>query len=54
MRRFLDHVGAFLAGVKEFRSSFTPAYPGDDDLNVRYDQGRELAHRITFRRYDNA
>lgn len=54
MRRLLDQLGAFLAGMREFRSSFTLAYPGDDTLNYRYDQGRELAHWITFRRYDNA
>ncbi|CAD5377323.1 hypothetical protein OF001_U20250 [Pseudomonas sp. OF001] len=52
MQRLIDHLCAFLAGVTEFRQSFTKAYPHDDDLSVRYDQGRELAHRLTFRRYE--
>lgn len=46
------HLRAFLAGIREFRSSFTLAYPGDDELSRSYDRGRELAHRLTFRRYE--
>lgn len=44
------HLRAFLAGI---RSSFTLAYPGDDDLSRTYDRGRELAHRLTFRKYED-
>lgn len=42
---------AFTKGLLEFRSSCTTNY---DDLNLvdSYDAGRELAHRITFRRYE--
>lgn len=48
MKKFL----AFLNGMKEFRLSLTTHY---DDLNLleAYDTGRDLAHRLTFRRYDD-
>lgn len=42
---------AFLAGMKEFRLGMTTAY-ADDTLRECYDKGRDLAHRLTFRRYD--
>lgn len=40
----------FLLGMKEFRQSVT-THPGNDFIEV-YDSGRDLAHRITFRRWD--
>ena len=47
---------AFIWGVREFRSAFTKGYPGDadPDLNDAYDWGREWAHRLTLRRYDES
>jgi len=43
---------AFLNGMKEFRSSFTTSYA--DDLIESYDWGREIAHRMTFRKFDES
>lgn len=42
---------AFLLGMIEFRSDFTTNCGDADDA---YDRGRELAHRITLRRFDHA
>ena len=44
---------AFLNGMREFRSDFTAHY-ADAALLEAYDLGREWAHRLTLRRYDNA
>lgn len=46
---------AFFAGIREFRSDVTTAYPNDPDgeLALAYDCGREFAHWATFRRYEN-
>ena len=41
---------SFLLGIWEFRSSFT-TNPGDDYMHA-YDTGRDLAHRVTFRRFE--
>ncbi|RWR30456.1 hypothetical protein D2T29_12350 [Sinirhodobacter populi] len=52
-------IKAFFLGVREFRLSCTWADParmqGDDytALDEAYDAGRELAHRLTFRHFDN-
>lgn len=43
---------AFLLGIAEFRSDFT-TNPGDDFIEA-YDAGRDLAHRLTFRRFDQS
>jgi hypothetical protein len=49
---------AFLYGMYEFRRGITWADPyRHDDLSYTaedkaYDRGRELAHRLTFRRFD--
>lgn len=47
---------AFFTGMREFRSDFTTHYPVDPDgeLALAYDCGRELAHVLTFRRFDPA
>jgi hypothetical protein len=44
---------AFLLGMREFRLSWTTHFDDYDEL-VAYDQGRDLAHRLTLRRYDDA
>lgn len=48
----VEHIKAFLWGVHEFRSNVTRGY---DDLNLMesYDLGRELAHKLTFRMFDD-
>ena len=44
---------AFLLGMFEFRSQVT-AHFDDYFMAYRYDQGRELAHRLTFRYFEAA
>ena len=44
-------IKAFLLGMREFRLSFTTHY-ADNNMREAYDTGRELAHRITMRRYE--
>lgn len=41
---------AFFKGMREFRSSVTTHY--GPSLIESYDSGRELAHRLTLRRYE--
>lgn len=43
---------AFLMGVREFRLSSTTHYDGD--LIDAYDTGREIANRLTLRKFDPA
>lgn len=43
----------FLNGIREFRTDFTTAYD-DYGLQCTYDAGRDLAHRLTLRRFDPA
>lgn len=45
-------IQAFLLGMYEFRLSFTTHFE-DYDLMNAYDSGRELAHCVTFRRYEH-
>jgi hypothetical protein len=47
----LDQIKAFILGVREFRSSFTTSY--DEPLIESYDKGREMAHKLTFRKWDD-
>jgi hypothetical protein len=42
---------AFLLGMREFRSDFTTNCPGEEEA---YDWGREIAHRLTLRRFETA
>lgn len=44
-------IRAFFMGMREFRLSFTTHY-ADDAMRDAYDKGRELAHRLTLRRYE--
>ena len=46
----METVKAFLLGVWEFRSSWTTRVA--DAYSHAYDAGRELAHRVTLRRYE--
>jgi hypothetical protein len=48
----MNKVKAFLNGMREFRLSFTEHYE-NLALARAYDQGRELAHKLTLRRFDN-
>lgn len=41
---------AFLVGMYEFRRSFTTRY--DDERDEAYDRGREWAHQLTLRRFE--
>jgi hypothetical protein len=45
----MKQLKAFLLGLAEFRSSFTTNRDGNESA---YDRGRELAHRVTLRRFD--
>lgn len=44
-------IKAFWLGIREFRLGMTTAYR-DDNLREWYDRGRELAHKLTLRRYE--
>jgi hypothetical protein len=46
-------VWAFGLGMWEFRSDWTWSFYGNPELEDMYDQGRDFAHRITFRWFDN-
>lgn len=46
----MKHIKAFALGVREFRSSWTTHYEGS--LANAYDWGREIAHRATFRHFE--
>lgn len=45
-------IKAFFLGIIEFRSDATTHY--DHPLIEVYDFGRELAHRITFRKFETS
>ena len=46
----LNMLRAFILGMAEFRHAFTTRL--DDALTNAYDYGREWAHRITLRRFE--
>lgn len=48
----MKKIRAYLLGMREYRLSWTTSY-SDDDLMEAYDAGRDMAHRLTFRVYDN-
>ena len=54
MRQFLAGVRAFTLGFLEFRSAFGMCW-GDpwSPESVAYDRGRDLAHRLTFRHFED-
>ena len=43
---------AFFLGALEFRLSCTTRVCADNEM--AYEWGREIAHRVTLRRFDNA
>lgn len=47
----MKRIKAFAEGVLEFRLSSTKHYD-DPALVDAYDKGRDLAHRLTLRRYE--
>lgn len=57
--QLLARLAAFLRGAYEFRRDFTWADPARSDgssytvLDEAYDHGRDVAHRIFLRRYDD-
>ena len=51
LAELLERVKAFCFGIAEFRSSVTLNFI-DPDLMDAYDWGREWAHRITMRRFE--
>jgi len=46
----MKNIKAFILGVIEFRSHMTTSV--SNDLIEVYDRGRELAHRLTFRKFE--
>lgn len=51
MRQPQTLIGAFVLGALQFRSDWTTHF-NDCAMAAAYDFGRELAHRLTFRRFD--
>ena len=49
----MKHIKAFFLGLVEFKQDMTTHFDNDGLLET-YDAGRELMHRLTLRRYDNA
>ena len=46
----MKKVYAYLLGMWEFRTDFTTYFGGD--LIETYDAGRDMAHRLTFRKFE--
>jgi hypothetical protein len=44
---------AFISGLKEFRLCFTAHY-SEHELSKCYELGRELAHLLTFRHFEQS
>jgi hypothetical protein len=44
-------IRAFVLGLYEFRRMFTTSFDTDREYEA-YDWGREIAHRVTLRRWD--
>lgn len=47
----MNKLAAFYRGIKEFRQNITSHY--DRPLIYAYDMGREVAHILTFRYYED-
>lgn len=48
----MRRIKAFILGMREFRMSFT-THCSDMDEDYAYNLGREWAHRLTLRRYED-
>lgn len=44
-------IKAYLLGMREFRLSMTTGYD-NEHLREAYDKGRDMAHRLTLRYYE--
>jgi hypothetical protein len=49
----LSLITAFLQGMTEFRLSMTTSQP-DEDHYEAYDRGRDLAHKLTLRKFEDS
>lgn len=51
----MGRIKAFLLGIREFRSGVGMTYDGSpySPRSVAYDWGREIAHRVTLRHWDD-
>lgn len=47
----MTNIKAFLLGLVEFRSAFTTHFE-NYEASLAYDTGRELAHKLTLRRFE--
>lgn len=47
----MRRIRAFLLGVVEFRSMYTTHFSRYSEM-LAYDSGRDLAHRLTFRKFE--
>ena len=47
----MKKIKVFILGMREFRTDYT-TNPGES-LMETYDRGRDTAHRLTLRRWDN-
>jgi hypothetical protein len=47
----MTRIKAFLLGIREFRTSFTLHYEDLAALEA-YDRGRDLAHTLTLRQFE--
>lgn len=45
-------IKAFILGLMEFRQAFTTSYFCTNTQYI-YDLGRDMAHKLTFRRYED-
>jgi hypothetical protein len=53
----MGRVRAFLLGVREYRTCWTTSFvghPDEEGMYGAYDWGREWAHRVTLRRFEEA
>lgn len=47
----MEKIKAFILGIREFRLSVTTSYE-DYEILRAYELGRDFAHKITLRRWD--
>lgn len=47
----MRNIKAFIKGIQEFRMDSTTSYNDYAELSA-YDWGREMAHRVTLRRFE--